>query len=176
MYAKTLVRSTAAVLVALCFAASAVASDDDANDAKIAKQDVQQVNDRFYQALNDMFTGQIAPMEDVWSHGDDITCLGPAGGITVGWEAIRANWEAEAALKLGGHIEPSDLQITVGNDLAIVQCYEQGNNEPKAGEKLPVAIRATNVFRKENGQWRMISHHTDLLPFLQEQVRTHNVE
>jgi len=28
-----------------------------------------------------------------------------------------------------------------------------------------VSIRATNVFRKEGGQWKMIGHHTDLLPF-----------
>jgi ketosteroid isomerase-like protein len=29
-----------------------------------------------------------------------------------------------------------------------------------------VSIRATNIYRKENGQWKMIGHHTDLLPYL----------
>jgi ketosteroid isomerase-like protein len=35
------------------------------------------------------------------------------------------------------------------------------------GKPQQVSIRATNTFRKENGQWKMIGHHTDLLPFLQ---------
>ena len=26
------------------------------------------------------------------------------------------------------------------------------------------SIRATNIFRKEDGQWKMIGHHVDLLP------------
>jgi hypothetical protein len=29
-----------------------------------------------------------------------------------------------------------------------------------------VSIRATNLFRKEDGSWKMIGHQTDLLPFL----------
>ncbi len=28
-----------------------------------------------------------------------------------------------------------------------------------------VSLRATNVFSKENGAWKMIGHHTDMLPF-----------
>jgi len=31
---------------------------------------------------------------------------------------------------------------------------------------LPVAIRATNVFRREAGAWKMVGHQTDLLPHL----------
>jgi len=34
------------------------------------------------------------------------------------------------------------------------------------GKAEKVMLRATNVFRKENEQWKMIGHHTDTLPFL----------
>jgi ketosteroid isomerase-like protein len=34
------------------------------------------------------------------------------------------------------------------------------------GQPQTVTIRATNIFRRENGQWKMIGHHTDLLTFL----------
>ena len=37
------------------------------------------------------------------------------------------------------------------------------------GKPQAVSIRATNLFRKEDGTWKMIGHHTDLLPFLAEQ-------
>ena len=40
------------------------------------------------------------------------------------------------------------------------------------GRPLQVSIRATNIFRKEKGEWKMIGHHTDLLPFLDKQPLT----
>jgi ketosteroid isomerase-like protein len=58
--------------------------------------------------------------------------------------------------------------VTVGGDLAFVQCYELGNNLDAQGQPQQVSIRATNLFRKENGEWKMIGHHTDLLPFLEK--------
>ena len=120
----------------------------------------------FYSALNDMFTGDIEPMLQVWSHRDDVTYMGPAGGLLVGWEDVRASWEKQAALELGGHVESSDLQIRVGRDVAMVQNTISGENEDSQGETQAVSIRATSVFRMEAGEWKMISHHTDLLPFL----------
>jgi ketosteroid isomerase-like protein len=57
------------------------------------------------------------------------------------------------------------MHLNIGQDTAIVDCYEIGENLVD-GMPQKVSLRATNVFRKENGQWKMIGHHTDLLPFL----------
>jgi ketosteroid isomerase-like protein len=35
-----------------------------------------------------------------------------------------------------------------------------------AGKPVEVSHRATNIFRREEGQWRLIHHHTDLSPQL----------
>jgi len=121
---------------------------------------------QFYAALNEMFTGELAQMKKVWSHADDVTYMGPGGGFQVGWNQVLKNWEAQAALKLGGKVEPADLRITVGTEIAVVSCYEKGENTNAKGETQKVSIRATNIFRKENGEWKMIGHHTDLLPYL----------
>jgi ketosteroid isomerase-like protein len=80
---------------------------------------------------------------------------------------VRANWEKQAALKLGGKVEPDDMRITVGRDIAVIHNYEKGENTNARGKTQKVSIRATNVFRKESGQWKMIGHHTDLLPYLE---------
>jgi ketosteroid isomerase-like protein len=61
-----------------------------------------------------------------------------------------------------------DMRITVGRDLAVAQNYEKGENTNADGKTQSVSIRATNLFRKENGKWKMISHHTDLLPYLKK--------
>ena len=129
---------------------------------------VRAAAEEFYSALNVMFTGEVGPMKEAWSHGDDVTFMGPEGGFLVGWNKIMPEWERQAALNLGGKVEPKEIRITVGSDLAIVSNYEIGQNVTADGKIQNVSIRATNLFRNENGKWKMIGHHTDKLPFLQE--------
>lgn len=133
-----------------------------ANDEKEFEAAVQQ----FYSALNTMFTGDVEPMKAIWSHASDVTYMGPAGGLHVGWDAVAIYWEAQAARKLGGRVDPVDMQFTVGRDIAVTSNFERGQNTNAAGESHEVNIRATNIFRKEDGEWKMIGHHTDLLPYL----------
>ena len=129
---------------------------------------VKQAVTQFYAALNSMFTGNAAPMEAVWSHAKDVTYMGPTGGFYVGWNRVLKNWEAQAAMKLGGKVEPKNMIITIGPDIAVTENYEMGENTNAAGKTQKVSIRATNVFRKEGGQWKMIGHHTDQLSYLQK--------
>jgi ketosteroid isomerase-like protein len=150
----------AVLVVAGLLSAGAVRASDDET------QGVRAANDKFYAALNAMFTGDVAPMRDVWSHGDDVTYMGPGGEFTIGWNDVSAKWDAQAALKLGGRVEPKDTRITAGQDMAVASTVEVGHNMDAEGNPMPVEIRATNLFRKENGEWKMIGHHTDLLPFL----------
>lgn len=130
-------------------------------------QAVRSANSGFYAALNAMFAGDLTPMQSVWSHADDVTYLGPDGSFRVGWEATLKDWQKQAAMKLGGKVEPSEIHINVGRELAVVHNYEVGENVVD-GNPTTVKIRATNVYRKENGQWNMIGHHTDRLRFLDQ--------
>lgn len=120
---------------------------------------------RFYAALNATFTGELAPMVEVWSHADDVTYMGPAGGLRVGWSQVLADWRAHADQKIGGEVQPKDMHVTVGRDLAVTSNLEVGSNIVD-GKPVAVTLRATNIFRQEGGHWKMIGHHTDLLPFL----------
>jgi ketosteroid isomerase-like protein len=120
----------------------------------------------FYAALNALFEGELAPMVEVWSHADDVTYMGPDGGFRVGWKNVLADWEKQAAMKLGGHVEPDAMRITKVGDLAVTHNYERGENINTGGSPGSVSIRATNLFRNENGIWKMIGHHADPLPYL----------
>ena len=129
-----------------------------------AEKEVLAANDQFYTALNMLFTGELAPMNAIWSHANDVTYMSPVGGFQVGWDAVRKDWETQAALKLGGKLVASEMQVTAGRDIAAVSDIEKGENLNVKGEIQKVSIRATNIFRKEDGQWKMIGHHVDLLP------------
>jgi ketosteroid isomerase-like protein len=148
------------LIVLLCLAPRLAQAGE--GDEKAVKQAVAQ----FYSALNTMFTGEIAPMMEVWSHAADVTYMGPGGGFEVGWKAISPIWEKQAAMKLGGSVNSEEMKVIVGDNLAVVHNYEIGKNTNVKGKAQSVDIRATNIFRKEDGKWKMIGHHTDLLPGL----------
>ena len=110
-----------------------------------------------------MFKGDSAPMKAVWSHADDVVYMGPGGSIKIGWNKVMKDWESQAASKLGGKVVPKDVHFTVGEVIAVMYALETGENTNIGGKREKVAIRATNLFRKENGAWKVIGHHTDLL-------------
>ncbi len=144
-----------------CTTANTMLASDD-------EKAVMQAATQFYAALNAMFTGDLGPMKEVWSHEDDVTYMGPDSGFQVGWDQVLGSWKAQAAMKLGGEVKPEDIHITVGRDIAVTHNYEKGENINAEGKPQMVSIRATSLFRKEDGKWKMIGHHTDLLPFLEK--------
>ena len=60
------------------------------------------------------------------------------------------DWEAQAAMKLGGRLEATGMPITVGRDVAVVS-NENGENLNVKGEIQKVSIRATNLFSTHVG-------------------------
>jgi ketosteroid isomerase-like protein len=116
----------------------------------------------FYAALNDTLGGNVEPMLQLWSHADDVTYMSPFGELLVGWEPIRASWQAQADQRLGGSVEPEELHHFASDTLGFVVGFERGSVEID-GKAAPVNIRATSMYRVEDGGWKMIGHHTDPL-------------
>ena len=116
----------------------------------------------FYAALNAMLGGDAEPMLALWSHEDDVTYMSPFGELLTGWEPVRASWQAQADAHLGGEVRAEDVHVTEGDQLGFVVGFERGEVQVE-GRPTPVDIRATSLYRREDGGWRMIGHHTDPL-------------
>jgi len=157
-------RPVARLAILVAIAAADAVSPRGAGAAEAA--DVAAANRAFYAALNKIFVGDVAPMREVWSHADDISYMGPSGRFEIGWADVSKDWDRQAALKLGGQVEPVETHAVVGDVLAVVNNYEQGENTNASGKTERVRLRATNIYRLEQGKWKMIGHHTDLLPYL----------
>ena len=88
------------------------------------------------------------------------------------WEiSIRAGvqvsslWDEQATLKLGGKVIAENIHVAASPSLAVAHYMERGSNFVD-GKEQKVSLRTTTTFRKENGLWKVIGHHTDTLPYL----------
>ena len=131
------------------------------------EDDVRQASDQFYAALNSLLNGDAQPMTNVWSHEQDVSTMHPLGGRELGWDAVRASWEGPAEALSEGSVRVSDLEVRGLGDAA----YTVGVEHVEAtagGRTIRSDFRVTNIYRREAGAWKMVHHHTDPDPSMQE--------
>ena len=127
-------------------------------------EEVRQASDRFYAALNRGMTGETSGMFDICSHADDVTTMHPLGGRQIGWPEVLSSWEMAFHAISGGSVEVSDLQITLLADDAAYTTATENASATVGGTPVSFSARCTNVYRREDGVWKIVHHHVDLLP------------
>jgi len=137
---------------------------------KSAEAGVRQASDQFYAALGSMLAGDATPLGEVWSHAADVTNMGPIGDRQVGWEAVKAQFDGEAKRKMGGSVSCKDLLVRATANLGYTLCVEHGEQLSARGKPIVVEHRVTNIFRREQGKWKLVHHHTDQSGGLQATV------
>jgi uncharacterized protein (TIGR02246 family) len=128
------------------------------------KRAVRQAVDQWFVVLNAMLNGDPKPFAELYSHADDVTYMGAEGTYRVGWKATYADWTAQAKKGSGGKVTGSKIHIVVSGTMAAAQHYTKGDVRMPDGKTVNSLVRETSVFRKEDGAWKMISHHADGLP------------
>ena len=102
-------------------------------------------------------------MAEVWSHGASVTTMHPIGGRQVGWEAVAGSFGQVAKLASGGKVALTDQLIQVVGDMAYELGLEEGD-VTLGGHPVAIDHRVTNIYRREDGGWRMVHHHVDTSP------------
>jgi len=115
----------------------------------------------FYIALNRALQGDLDPLNAVWSHRPDVSNLSAVGGRSVGWTEVHANFPYMVRLYPGGRIVPRDIMVVPGRDMGYSVCTETGRLRSAEGPMVIFNQRATNIFRLEEGKWKLIHHHAD---------------
>lgn len=123
--------------------------------------EVRAASEKFYSALNRMAKGEAGTMADVWSHGVQVTAFHPIGGRDIGWDKVGASFENVAKIASDGQIKLVDQIIQASGDMACETGTEKGHLT-LAGLQANIDQRVTNIYRKENGTWKMVHHHADI--------------
>ncbi len=129
--------------------------------------DVLAASKEFYAALNRMAGGDAAAMANVWAARGSATAQHPIGGRDTGYDEIIASFAKVAEIASGGSIRLEDQAIDTGSDMAVETGVEIGTLVI-AGHEATINHRVTNVYRLEDGVWKLTHHHTDMSPGMLE--------
>jgi ketosteroid isomerase-like protein len=129
------------------------------------------IPDDFYLLLkeermaNEQFlAGDAEPVKLQWSHAEDVTICGGFGAYEKGWEQVSARLEWAAAAFHGGHSTIEMLSLGASGDLAYAVWIDRGEVRLVGRDTpTPMVLRITQMYRREDGKWKVIHRHGDPL-------------
>jgi ketosteroid isomerase-like protein len=125
--------------------------------------DLTEARELYHESVAAFIRGDLDVQKPMWSHGDDVTLANPLGPPVKGFEAVWKHAGAASALISEGEgytfhtisvVETADLAYEVG--------IERNRAKLKgSAEKVPISLRVTTIFRREDGEWRIVHRHAD---------------
>jgi ketosteroid isomerase-like protein len=99
----------------------------------------------------------------MWSSKNPVTLLG-ADATKQGAEEVRRFFEVVASWSSNCTAYRFELAAAeVSGDLAYTVGFEHMSVSFRAGLVAPISLRVTHVYRRENGEWRIVHRHGDRL-------------
>jgi ketosteroid isomerase-like protein len=117
---------------------------------------------RYLAAADAMHNGDPAGFRELWTRNDPVTLLGAAGATFAGWEDVTRAQAVVASRFFSG--TPLDVEIIaadVRGDLAYTVGYERSSVSVAGGPTQPAFLRATQIYRREDGGWKLVHRHAD---------------
>jgi ketosteroid isomerase-like protein len=118
--------------------------------------------EEYHRAGVEITNGNPDVYKGLYSRLDDVTLANPFG-TSRGWDEVSSRLDGAAAnYRDGEAVGVENLSIVVGSDLAYtVEIERYRARVGGADEKVPVSVRVTTVFRKEDGIWKVAHRHGD---------------
>ena len=108
--------------------------------------------------------GDPKPYVSRWAQGPHVTIFGGWGDHEHGWDEVgpRLDWAAE--LFVGGRTDQHVLEMHCSGDLGYTVSLERGHAH-LAGQDAaaPMVLRVTHIYRRIDGEWRVVHRHADPL-------------
>lgn len=123
--------------------------------------DLQQAIDRAADGARAFLNGDPNGDAQLWSRADDVTIFGGFGGMERGGDAVAGRITWASARFRGGELRYEPITTAQSGDLAYAVGMERGRATVVGGEEGEVNLRVTHVFRREDGEWRLVHRHAD---------------
>jgi ketosteroid isomerase-like protein len=128
-----------------------------------AVDDVDELIEQYHLAQGEFLKGNPEPVKKLISHREDVSLANPYGPPVRGWEQVAKTIEHASSLRSDGEFVGSEIVAKyVTPELAYVVQIERAEAKVGGSEDItPYALRATNIFRPEDGTWKLVHRHAD---------------
>ncbi len=128
-----------------------------------AIEDVDRLIERFQASMDGFLKGDPEPALRLFSHRDDVTLANPFGPPVRGWDEVEEVIEHAASQARDGEMTGFETVAKyVTPELAYVVHIERAKAKIGGREDVaPLALRATMIFRPEDGTWKIVHRHAD---------------
>ena len=114
----------------------------------------QDAEDAFYDALEE---GSLDGLLAVWAETDDISCLLPMYPLIRGRKDVEAVFRHLFSRGQGIALSVTHLGWIESGDIAIHH-VEETLQQVRPGRPAPPPFYGTNIYRKHNGGWQLLTH------------------
>ena len=126
-----------------------------------ARAFLEDVLPRMKSADLDLHNGDAAARTAMWSHNEPVTLFGAAYTVS-GWNDIGSVFEKLAArFSDCSSFEIEVVAADAGADLGYVVAIERTTASIGGRPPAAYALRVTTVFRREDGEWKVVHRHGD---------------
>jgi ketosteroid isomerase-like protein len=112
-----------------------------------------------------MYHGDPEPFIALWSHEDPVSLFGAWGPCKTGWEELSRIFRWVGSRFSESHDPSFDIEVAeVSGNLAYSVGHERAQVSIDGGPMRPWNLRVTHVYRREEGDWKLIHRHGDFAP------------
>lgn len=120
---------------------------------------------RQIEAERAIHNGDPASRMEMWSTNDPVTLFGAFGPNKSGWDEVSQTFRWVASRFSNCSEYRFDLVAAgASGDLAYTVGYEHSRVSIDGGPPTPNTLRVTHVYRRENGEWKIVHRHGDRPP------------
>ena len=125
--------------------------------------DLNELRDQYHRSVAAFIRGDPDVQKALWSRRDDVTLANPLGPPAKGFDAVCGVMDRAAeqisdgegyAFETAAWVETADLAYEVGLERSRAKLAG-------AAEKVPISLRVTTVFRREDDGWKIVHRHAD---------------
>jgi ketosteroid isomerase-like protein len=130
-----------------------------------AVDEVDELIEQFHLASDEFLKGNPEPVNKLWSRREDVTLANPFGPPVRGWDEVAKVTEHAASQVRDGELVSVEIVAKhVTAELAYVVEIERPKAKIGGSEDItPFALRVTMIFRPEDGGWKIVHRHADLI-------------
>lgn len=121
------------------------------------------------QAEEAMVHGDVQPRLALWSRREPVSLLGAWGPNKTGWAELERifRWVAQrlsGTTKSDFRFDVEVAEVSADGHMAYAVGFERFNETLANGERKPWSVRVTHVYRREDGEWKIVHRHGDIAP------------